>query len=260
MLQAFIVVLREGFESFLVVAITLAYLRKTGRGSLSAAVYAGAVAAVLASAGLGFLLMRNVNQPLWEGILGIVAIVLISSMVLHMWRVAPRMKGEMETRLNEIASRPSRGAVLGVFIFTVVMIAREGMETALALIQVRDTNYISGILLGLAGTVAISWAWVRFSRFINLKRFFQVTGVFLILFMFQVALFSFHELCEAGIFANSDAWHAATEPYSPDGRYGKWFSLIMVAGSALWLGLASLAERSRSSDSGRPQTPSQSPT
>jgi hypothetical protein len=33
MLQAFVITLREGLEAFLIVAISLAYLRKSGRGS-----------------------------------------------------------------------------------------------------------------------------------------------------------------------------------------------------------------------------------
>ena len=34
MLQAFVITLREGLEAFLIVAISLAYLRKSGRGEL----------------------------------------------------------------------------------------------------------------------------------------------------------------------------------------------------------------------------------
>ena len=34
MLQAFVITLREGLEAFLIVAISLAYLRKTGRPGL----------------------------------------------------------------------------------------------------------------------------------------------------------------------------------------------------------------------------------
>lgn len=74
MFEAFIIVLREGFEAFLIVAITLAYLGRTGRKSLAAAVYAGTGAAVIASLALGWVLMRGANLPLWEGVLGLVAL------------------------------------------------------------------------------------------------------------------------------------------------------------------------------------------
>src|SRR5204863_2882831 len=134
---ALIIVFREGFEAFLTVAIILAYLRKTGRDSLRPAVHWGIGVSVIASFALGWVLMR-VNQSLWEGILGLVAAVLVATFVVHVWRTAPRMKGDLEQRLDTASSRRSRAlAILGVFIFTVLMVTREGMETALMLIQVK---------------------------------------------------------------------------------------------------------------------------
>ena len=41
MLQAFVITLREGLEAFLIIAISLAYLRKSGRVSLIPAVHWG---------------------------------------------------------------------------------------------------------------------------------------------------------------------------------------------------------------------------
>lgn len=246
MLQAFIIVLREGFESFLIVAIALAYLKKTGQRWLTSTVYVGAIVAVLLSVALGFVLDRGVNQPLWEGILAIVAMVLVTSLVIHMWRIGPKFKQNMENDMKALLSRPSRWAVsIGIFFFTVLMISREGMETALALIQIRNTPYISGIFLGFCGALAVSWLWVRYSELINLRRFFQVTGLFLLIFVAQIGLTAFHEFCEAGIFPNSDIWHAATEPYSPDGRYGKWFSLLTVMATLLWLIGAAIKDRAK---------------
>src|SRR5437773_2304730 len=135
MLPALIIVFREGFEAFLTVAIILAYLRKTGRNWLRPAVHWGVVVSVAASFALGWVLMR-VNQSLWEGVLGIVAAVLVASFVIHVWRTAPRMKGDMEQHLETASSRTSRLlAVASVFLFTVLMVTREGMETALMLIQ-----------------------------------------------------------------------------------------------------------------------------
>lgn len=68
--------------------------------------------------------------------------------------------------------------------------------------------------------------------------------------MIQVGIYAFHELSEAGVFPNSDALHAATEAYSPDGLYGKWFSLIMVGVCALWLLTAWVADRLKMSKQG----------
>jgi high-affinity iron transporter len=246
MLPALIIVFREGFEAFLSVAIILAFLRKTGRDWLRPAVYAGIVVSILASAALGYVLMRiSAHQALIEGILGVVAAVLVTTFVIHIWRVAPRMKGNMERRLEGYSSTGSRAlAVAGVFAFTVLMITREGMETALMLIQVRNGRFILGSLLGLGAAALTSWAWAHFGHRVDIKRFFQVTGLFLLLFAVQILFYAVHEFSEAEVLGRwSEAVHNATEPYSPVGVYGKWFSVVMVGLCAVWLIAASMKDR-----------------
>jgi high-affinity iron transporter len=115
------------------------------------------------------------------------------------------------------------------------MITREGMETVLMLFQIQQANLLAGVFLGLAGAIAFAWGWVRFGRLINVKRFFQVTAIFLMLFMVQVAIYSFHEFSEAGVLPNSEALHDATEAFSPTGIYGSWFTIIAISICALWL-------------------------
>lgn len=246
MLQSFIIVLREGFESFLIVAIIFAYLRKTRQPRLLPALYSAIAVSVIASVALGYTLRQvEVNQSLWEGILGVVAIIFVVSLVIHMWRTAPRLKQNMQRRLDEVSSHRSHwAALLGVFLFTVLMITREGIETALMLSQVRG-QFLTGGLLGLGAAVIMALMWARFGHLINMKRFFQVTGIFLLLFTVQIAIYSFHEFAEAGLFPNSDALHEATEIYSPDGLYGKWFSLLTVVACAVWLTGGWLVDRVR---------------
>lgn len=266
MLQTFIIILREGFESFLIIAVILAYLRRTNRAWLVPGVYWAILVSVAASVGLGYVLANGVDEGLLksvlgesigsyvsqffaqeslrEGILGVVAIVMVASLVIYMWRTGPRLKRNMEARLGEVSSRTSRiTAFLGVFLFTSLMITREGMETALLLIQVHTGHTVLGAVLGLGAAGLLAWTWARFSHLINMKRFFQATGIFLLLFMVQVAIYSFHEFAEAEILPNSEALHAATENFSPDGIYGRWFSLVMIAACALWLVGAWLADR-----------------
>lgn len=266
MLNSFIIVLREGFESFLLVAVILAYLRKSGQQWLNTSVYLAIAVALAASGGLAYLLNTGVddavvqsmfgefiggyiskffaNEALREAVLGSIAVVMVGTLVIHMWRSGPKIQQRMRERLSEVSSNSSRvAAVAGVFIFTFLMITREGMETALLLMQVKDSNLIQGALLGLVAAVAFAIGWARFGHLLNLKRFFQVTSIFLLLFMVQVAIYSFHEFTEAELLPNSEALHIATEKFSPDGLYGKWFSPIMVAFCALWLIGAWLIDR-----------------
>jgi high-affinity iron transporter len=243
MLQALIIVFREGFEAFLTVAIIVAYLKKTGRNALRPAVWAGIAASVVASAALGYAL-QTINQPLWEGILALVAALLVASFVIHIWRIAPTMKRDMETRLEQRAS--TSWAWLGVFGFTLFMITREGMETALMLIQVgRMPRFWLGCALGIAAAAGMSWLWARYGHRINVKRFFQVTGLFLLLFTVQMAFYAVHEFSEAEVLPNSEAIHTATEPYSSDGRYSMHIMFGMVALCAIWLAVMTVKDRMR---------------
>ena len=236
MLQAFIIVLREGFEGFLIVAIILAYLKKSAEKWLEPAVYWGILVSVITSAGLGYLLREGVNQSLWEGVLGIVTIIMVGSLVVQMWRVGPRFKSDVEAKLFKVSTRASHAAAfLGVFLFSVLMITREGMEMVVMLIQVRQGRFTTGIFLGLAAAAALSYAWTRFSYLIDLKRFFKVTGIFLMLFLVQVGIYSIHEFAEARVLPNSEIIHNATEIFSPAGLYGKWFSLAIVTVTLTWL-------------------------
>jgi high-affinity iron transporter len=276
MLNSFIIVFREGFESFLLVAVILSYLRKSGQRWLTSAVYIAIALALSASAGLGYMLGQGVddatlerifgstvggyishflaNESLREGILGVVAIVMVGSLVVYMWRTGPKVQQRMRERLGTVSSRSSRiAAVAGVFIFTFLMITREGMETALMLLQVHSSEMLSGALLGLCAAGGFALAWAKFGHLINVKRFFQVTGIFLLLFMVQVGIYSFHEFSEAGLLPNSEALHAATEKFSPDGLYGKWFSVVMISVCALWLLFGWVKDR------WQPRGPSNSP-
>ncbi len=269
MLNSFIIVMREGFESFLLVAVILAYLRKSDQRWLTSSVYVAIALALAASGGLAYLLNTGVddatvqnifgsfigsyvsqffaNEALREAILGAIAVVMVATLVIHMWRTGPKIQQRMRERLSAVSSKSSRSAaVLGVFLFTFLMITREGMETALMLMQIKDGNLISGALLGLGAAILFAFGWARFGHLINVRRFFQVTGIFLLLFMIQVSIYSFHEFAEAGLLPNSDFLHEATEKFSPDGLYGKWFSPIMIGICGLWLLGAWLIDRRRS--------------
>lgn len=256
MLQSFIIVLREGFESFLLVAVIFSYLRKSGQRQLVPVVYSGIAVALGLSAGLGYLLFQMqtgntdsvekyfgptvagflANEALREAVLGLITIVMVASLVIYMWRHGSQMKVKMEEQLTNVSARPSRWiAYVGLFLFTALTISREGMETALMLLQIRNPRMVWGMLLGLTAAAGMALAWGRFGHLINVKRFFQVTGIFLLLFMAQVAIYTFHEFSEAGLLPNSEAIHTATEKFSPDGMYGQWFSLVMVGFCGAWL-------------------------
>lgn len=250
MLQAFVITLREGLEAFLIVAISLAYLRKTGRVSLLPAVHWGIAAAIALSIGAGILLSRARNQALWEGILALVAAVLVATLIVHMWRTGKKMKREIEGRLEQSAMRSGAAAFLGVFTFTVLMITREGMETALLmnalLFSIQSAELIGGAVAGTIVAAFVAFLWSRYGHRVNLARFFQVTAVFLAVFVVQLVIYGFHELTEANIgIPNADWWHWKTEPFGPDGMYGQYLTYGLVLLPMAWLAVSALFTRPR---------------
>lgn len=241
-----VVTLREGIEMFLIVAIAIAYLSKTGRRQLLPAVAWGAGTAVVASVILGVWLAEAVVTPLWSGVLTLVAAGLVIGMVIYMMRAAKRMSTDIGLRLEAAATRPGAGAWLGVFLFTVLMITREGMEfafVAAAIARQADNavEILSGAFLGLIAAGLLAAGWIRYGHRVRLALFFQVTSIFLVLFVLQLVLYAFHEFTEANALPIDNAyWHLATEEWA-EGAYANAIGVALIVVPLAWLAYAMLA-------------------
>ena len=236
MLQAFVITLREGLEAFLIVAISLAYLRKSGRAELTKAVHWGIAAAVIVSTLGGYLLFHAANQEWLEGPLALVAAVSVLTLTVHMWRAGRRMQGEIEGHLKSSAQRAGMAALTGVFLFTLLMIGREGVETALLLMQLHATPHLaSGAALGVLAAAFVAWLWSRYGHRVNLGLFFQVTAIFLFVFVVQLLIQGVHETSEQGYLPYSAAIHEATESWGPDSAFGHLLTYLLVILPLGWL-------------------------
>lgn len=236
MLQAFVITLREGFEAFLIVAISLSYLRQSGRAPLTAAVHWG-VASALAISGLGgYLLYHAANQEWLDGPLALIAAISVTWMVVHMWRVGRRMKRDIEGRLQSSSVRPGAAAFAGIFLFTLLMVSREGMETALLLMQLRETMYlVVGATAGVLGAAGVAWLWSRYGQRVNLALFFQVTAIFLFVFVVQLVIRGAHEMAEQHLLPYSAVIHERTEAWGPDSAFGHLLTYLLVILPGGWL-------------------------
>jgi len=236
MLQAFIITLREGLEAFLIVAISLSFLRKSGRATLTSAVRWGIAAAAGVSAAGGYALYNAANQEWLEGPLAMIAAVSVTWMTVHMWRTGRRMKSDIEVRLESSTARPGAAAFAGVFLFTVLMISREGLETALLLMQLRETlNLATGAALGIAGAAVVAWLWSRYGRRVNLALFFQATAIFLFVFVVQLTIQGAHEMAEQGFLPFSQIIHERTESWGPDSAFGHALTYLLVVLPLGWV-------------------------
>ena len=265
MWQGFTIALREGIEAFLIVALTLSYLKRTGRDTLTRAVYAGIAVSVLTCAGAGLLFSRATNQPLWEGILALAAALLVGSLLVYMKRVSARLKSDIEGRIESSARSVSRQRALwGVFAFTVLMITREGMETALliatALFQLKSSAVFLGLAFGLVAAATIGFAWTRLGRGVDLKALLNVSAVFLAIFLVQLLLYSVHEFSEARLLPASQAIHDATEILGPDGKIGHLLAYALAVIPTVWLAALWWKRRSHARDPLPPARPSPHPS
>lgn len=250
MYSVMMITLREGIEAFLIVAIAFAYLRKTGQAALTGAVRSGTATALAASALLGVLLARiGAMTPIWEGWLALIAAVLVIGCTAHMLRKGKHMSKEIRARLNGASAGTRRAAWWAVFMFTVLMIGREGVETATMIAslsaQTDMRHLVAGGVIGICLASVLAFAWGRFGQRVNLSLFFQVTAVFMVLFSVQLAIYAFHEYTEAGALPGIDNeyWHNATEPYGPEGRYGAWLSYGLVLVPGIFLLVTGLRHR-----------------
>ena len=215
MFEALVVTLREGVEAALVVGIIVAFLRKEGYERHLGAVWAGIATATAASLIGAWLLYRwAVNQEAFEGILYLGSAIIVGSMMVWMWRHSHSLSGEMKGSLARILSGKSVG--LGLFLFTFLMVFREGVETVLFLSALSLTTNgllaILGVLIGLSFAIAFGVLFVRGSLRIDLGRFFKITGIALGIFVLQLLINGYHELSEAGWLPATPATMATIGP------------------------------------------------
>jgi FTR1 family protein len=216
--EALIVTLREGVEAALVVGIIVAFLRREGYERHLGAVWSGIGAAAAASLLGAFLLYRwAVNEEAFEGVLYLGSALIVGSMMVWMWRHSHAMSGEMQGSLARILARERTPSVYaGLFLFTFLMVFREGVETVLFLSALSLTTSglmaTLGVLVGLAVAIAFGVMFVRGSLRIDLGRFFKITGIALTIFVVQLLINGYHELAEAGWLPASETTMATVGP------------------------------------------------
>ena len=250
MFQILVITLRECIEAFLIVAITVAYLRKTGRSALLPPAYWGTATAIVLSIILGVALAEVAVQPLWEGVLAAVAAALVLGMVVYMLRAAKHLRATINSRIEASgAAARHRCMARRVLVRAADDHARRHgdrvhRQCACTEDRLRCHAVRRAIGIGLAALVA--WAWSRYGHRVRLDLFFQVTSIFLLLFVVQLLIYSFHELSEANVLPiDNEFWHEATEPYGPDGVYGQWLSAGLVLVPLAWLAWSWLKGRRR---------------
>lgn len=206
MLPSLLITLREGLEAALIVGIVLGVLYRLQRQDLIRPAWAGVVAAValslaggLALRGLGIALEGH-SEEIFEGATMLVAASVLTWMILWMTRRGRETQASLERDVRRTAAQ---GGAWGLFGLTFVAVLREGLETALflnaALFTATPVQTLIGGILGLAIAIGLGWAIFAAGRRLNVRLFFQATGILLLLFAAGLVARSVHEFQEAAL-------------------------------------------------------------
>ncbi len=206
MFPAFLLAMREGLEATLIVGIVLGVLKRMNRPDLRSSVWIGTFSAVVVSLVVGGILtvigvsLEGPAEQIFEGFTMLLAAGILTWMVFWMNRQGRYLREGMESEVHKaVTKRSSRRALFGLAFLAIV---REGIELALFLTATTFVDYqgqfLLGALIGLSAAILLGWLLFSATIRLDVRRFFQVTGVLLILFAAGLVAHGVHEFNEAG--------------------------------------------------------------
>ncbi len=212
MLPTYLLSLREGLEAALIIGIVLGALTKIRRSDLSPAVWMGTASAVIVCILAAILLtsfgmsLKERAEQIFEGTTMLIAAGILTWMIFWMRKQARFLKSELEDGVNKAVISNGKRAV---FWLAFVAVVREGIELALfitAAFFVGDTSQVTdnvaqtlaGTILGLGTAILLGYTLFATTVRLDLRRFFQMTGLLLILFAAGLVAHGVHEFNEVG--------------------------------------------------------------
>ena len=206
MLASLLLSLREGLEAALIIGVVLGVLAKLKRADLSKAVWAGtgfaSLASLLAAMMLNLLGMEfeGRGEEIFEGVAMLLAAGVLTWMIFWMHNSADKLKDEIEKQTKSAALGKGKKAL---FSLAFLAVFREGIELALFLLAVQQSSSpiqtLVGAVLGLTGASVLGVFLFNSTRKLDLRSFFKVTNILLIIFAAGLVGYGVHELNEAGI-------------------------------------------------------------
>src|SRR5215216_4966601 len=212
MLPTYLLSLREGLEAALIIGIVLGAVSKIRRNDLAPAVWLGTLSAVIVSILTAVILtsfgmsLEETAEQIFEGITMLIAAGILTWMIFWMSKQARFLKSELEAGVNKAAASTGKRAM---FWLAFIAVVREGVELAFFITaaffagdQSQVTSNIiqtlAGTILGLGTAALLGWTLFATTVRLDLRRFFQVTGILLILFAAGLVAHGVHEFNEAG--------------------------------------------------------------
>lgn len=204
MLATLVIALREGLEAALIVGIIAAFLRKNGKSLVP--MWFGVGIAVAASIGVGVGLglveqaLPQAAQEAMESVIGAIAVVFVTGMIVWMNAHSRGMRNELE---HEAADALSQGGAYALAVMAFLAVLKEGFETSVFLLATFSAAQsaalaAAGAVIGVLIAVAIGWGVYAGGVRLNLARFFRATGAFLILVAAGLVITALRTAHEAG--------------------------------------------------------------
>ena len=208
MLIAFLIMLREGIEAALIVGIVAGFLKQSGHSRLMPKVWLGVALAALMCLGIGYGIhsvtgeIPQKEQEFVVGVIGLVAVAMLTYMILWMKKAARSMKQQIQDSVQTALNR-GNGQGWALVGMAFLAVAREGLESVfflLAVFQQSPTwSMPVGAVLGLLAAVVIGALIYQGGMRLNLGKFFRWTGAFLIVVAAGLVAGSLRALHEAGV-------------------------------------------------------------
>ena len=231
MLIAFLIMLREGIEAALIVGIVAGFLKQSGHSRLMPKVWLGVALAALMCLGIGYGIhsatgeIPQKEQEFVVGVIGLVAVAMLTYMILWMKKAARSMKQQLQDSVQTALNR-GNGQGWALVGMAFLAVAREGLESVfflLAVFQQSPTwSMPVGAVLGLLAAVVIGALIYQGGMRLNLAKFFRWTGAFLIVVAAGLVAGSLRALHEAGV------WNHLQEVVFDSSKYLHEDSLLGV--------------------------------
>jgi high-affinity iron transporter len=205
-LPTLVIGLREGLEAALIVGIVAAFLGQRGRRDALRQVWIGVAAAVvlclIIAVGLQ-VLSANLPQQQQEGletVVGALAVVMVTYMIVWMNRHSREMKSHLE---GAAGAALDQGSARALVIMAFLAVLREGFETSvflLATLQASGSAVLGaiGAVIGILVAAAIGYGIYRGGVRLNMARFFRITGLVLVLVAAGLVMTALRTAHEAG--------------------------------------------------------------
>ena len=208
MFVPFLIMLREGLEAALIVSLIASYLKRTQRGRWIGVMWIGVVLAAALCLALGIFINETTGefpqkeQELFEGIVAVIAVFILTWMVFWMRKVSRNVKKQLEEAVdNALQKGNNHGWALILMVFFAV--AREGLESVFFLLASFQQDLgiwpPLGAVLGLATAIVLGfmiyWGGLR----LNLGAFFKWTSLFILLVAAGLSAGAIRAFHEAGL-------------------------------------------------------------